>query len=223
MKWTLVHGQTDDRLVDAVQRPSGRSWHSFNLVKDYRPDNGIDCENCSKSQIILYGGYSNDEETLYDCWILDPSKDDIPRHCSMHPGSVSRRWTRMRDMELGERLGRRMWHCGVSMPYGIMIIGGYGTNLPIYRADVDHPSKVIELVLTPRTLYRHALDAVCNVFSSLEIISDNAKLNEGKIDYKKESYELEELLPHMIWRDIQKRYPKYQYDIAFQEIQKEKK
>jgi hypothetical protein len=220
MKWVLVHGQTDDRLVDAIQRPSGRSWHSFNLIQSTHFSNSNnECENCSNSQFVLYGGYSNNEETLYDCWLLDPTKDDIPRHCNVHPDAVSKRWTRLRHIELGDTFGRRMWHCGVTLPYGIIIIGGYGTNYPIYLPDVDHPSKVIELEITPRTLYRSALDAVCKVFSSLELISNTSNLDVVKIDYKKEPCELPELLPALIWKDVQKRCPKYQYDNALKVIQ----
>ena len=221
MKWVMVHGQTDDRLVDASQRPSGRTWHSFNLIPAIHfANNNLECENCSKSQIVLYGGYSNNEETLFDCWLLDPSKDDIARQCKNHQDAVTKRWTRLRHLELGEIYGRRMWHCGVTLPHGIIIIGGYGTNLPIYRADVDHPSKVIELILTPRTLYRNALDAVCQVFTSLEVFSGESNDNKPKrIDVEKEFHEMPSLLPQLVWKDIQKRSPKYQYDIALNEIQ----
>ena len=96
-----------------------------------------------------------------------------------------------------------------------MVIGGYGTNLPIYHSDVDHPHKVLELICTPRTLYSHALNEVCKVFASLDGVGNNFILNRDvKIGDKEDSHQLADLLPQMIWKDILKRYPKYQYDIA---------
>ena len=96
-----------------------------------------------------------------------------------------------------------------------MIIGGYGTNLAINDPNVDHPEKMLELILTPRTLYCHALDEVCKVFASVDGVGNNFILNRDvKIGDASDSHELAELLPQMIWNDILKRYPKYQYDIA---------
>ena len=219
MTWALIHSQTDDRLVDAIQRPCGRSWHSLNFIQPSQ-FSYPECDTCSKSLIILYGGYGNDEETLYDCWRLDPTKDDIPRHCSVHPNAVSKRWTRLRHLEQGGLRGRRMWHCGVTLSNGVMIIGGYGTNLPISHRFVDHPSRVIELLTTPKNLYQCALDATCKLFSSLESSCNKPILDKDiRLDYKTESYEIPELLPGLIWKDVEKRYPKYEYDTALLEMQ----
>ena len=220
MTWVLIHGQTDDRLVDAIQRPCGRSWHSLNFIQPTQFSNlNTECDSCSKSLIILYGGYGNDEETLYDCWLLDPSKDDIPRQCSVHPNSVSKRWTRLRHLERGDKFGRRMWHCGVTLSHGVMIIGGSGTNLPMSDRFVDHPSRVLELLTTPKNLYECALDATCKLFSSLELTCNKPILDKDiKLDYKTESYEIPELLPGSIWKDVERKYPKYQYDTALSDM-----
>ena len=102
-----------------------------------------------------------------------------------------------------------------------MIIGGYGTNLPISHRFVDHPSRVIELLTTPKNLYQCALDATCKLFNSLELKCNKPILDEDiRLDYKTESYEIPELLPGLIWKDVEKRYPKYEYDNALLEMDK---
>ena len=232
MKWVLVHGTMDDRFVDAVQRPSGRTWHSFNLIHsdDSYSSNSPGSEKHLKTQILLFGGYSNNEETLYDCWLLDPNKDDIERkeECTHNFGTVTKRWTRFQHLEQGPKYGRRMWHCGVTLPQGIMIIGGYGTNLPISRPDVDHPSNVIDTVITPRPLYRLALDATCRALYSAECLGRYSDICNQKVSNNAEISPMEDdgqeidaistIVPHLVLKDIQKRHPKYEYDIALKEI-----
>ena len=100
-----------------------------------------------------------------------------------------------------------------------MIIGGYGTNLPISDRFVDHPSRVLELLTTPRNLYECALDATCKLFSSLELTCNKPILDKDiRLEYNTESYEIPELLPGPIWKDVERKYPKYQYDTALSDM-----
>merc|ERR1712096_200500 len=85
-KWTMIEGEPVDNMpVDTDLRPVGRSWHSFNVIKHSQfLNNNIECQNCSRCKIVLYGGYSNKEETMYDCWLLDPTKEDDDIECNTH-------------------------------------------------------------------------------------------------------------------------------------------
>ena len=77
--------------------PCGRSWHSFTPV--------------NHKDIFLYGGYSQDNSPLSDCWILD---------CETY------RWTR----QTGCYDKPRLWHTGCCTDDGdILIFGGCSNDI----------------------------------------------------------------------------------------------
>ncbi|CAG2175821.1 unnamed protein product [Oppiella nova] len=81
MSWNEVMAyDTNESIV-----PIGRSWHSFTPLSD--------------QQIVLYGGFSQDNRPLSDCWILDIQ--------SMTWISINLPFNKP-----------RLWHSAIASPFG---------------------------------------------------------------------------------------------------------
>ena len=58
---TMVWSEIGHQLVNTIESselvPRGRSWHSFTPLTD--------------EQIVLFGGFTQDNRPMSDCWIFD--------------------------------------------------------------------------------------------------------------------------------------------------------
>ncbi|KAH8028730.1 hypothetical protein HPB51_018212 [Rhipicephalus microplus] len=117
MHWTGV-------LRTIGEKPRGRSWHSFTALPPFR--------------IVLYGGFSQTEEPLSDCWLF------------VVPALT---WVRV-EVQLPPRL----WHSAcLSCELEVIVFGGCARN--IFQQDgIQAEDTVITLSFSPRSLYRICLE-----------------------------------------------------------------
>ena len=126
-EWTMIMEHTSGENCDT--KPMGRSWHTMTLI-----DNG---------QLLIYGGFSEEEKPLNDCWILDLNKYE---------------WTRRLHLD-GEP---RLWHSAhyIRENATVFLIGGCTKN--IFEDDnVDsHPESIGKLLISPLALRSLCLDFI---------------------------------------------------------------
>uniref|UniRef100_A0A1B6DM86 Kelch domain-containing protein n=1 Tax=Clastoptera arizonana TaxID=38151 RepID=A0A1B6DM86_9HEMI len=139
MKWS-------DNLIDQTLRtgfevPEGRTWHSFTFI--------------SPNQAVLYGGLSQHNAVLSDCWILN-----------VKHGGRSVQW---------ETLGTDwnhplLWHKSVCIPAtgDVLIHGGLKRSLLALSTTNNHAEDLLILYFKPPSLLRLALNSVCSNFKQLE-------------------------------------------------------
>ncbi|XP_054169090.1 kelch domain-containing protein 2-like [Oppia nitens] len=128
MSWTEVYSFNDNNETSV---PIGRSWHSFTPLSD--------------KQIILYGGFSQDNKPLSDCWALDIE---------------SMTWSTI-DLPFNKP---RIWHSSIASSFGEIIIFGGATHnildLQNLRNIKDlYSGDIIVLRFVPKSLLRLCLDA----------------------------------------------------------------
>lgn len=127
MKWS-------GPLETVGEKPCGRSWHSFTAV--------------SSDHIVLFGGFSQTEEPLADCWLFAV-------------GPLT--WI---HVELP--LPPRLWHSACLSREGeVIIFGGCAGNI-FQMGNVHAEDTVIVLSFTPRSLYRLCLDKVLECKGQLQ-------------------------------------------------------
>ncbi|KAG0410090.1 hypothetical protein HPB47_012802 [Ixodes persulcatus] len=113
-------------LQTVGEKPCGRSWHSFTAV--------------SPVHVVLYGGFSQSEEPLADCWLFVV-------------GALT--WIRV-ELPLPPRL----WHSAcLSQQEEVVVFGGCAGNI-FQRGGIHAEDTVIVLRFSPRSLYRICLDKV---------------------------------------------------------------
>ncbi|KAH9507206.1 Kelch domain-containing protein 2 [Bulinus truncatus] len=109
-------------------QPIGRSWHSMTAI--------------SHSELIIYGGFSNDNEPLDDMWLLD-----VDCFC----------WTLVKPSTGHPRL----WHSACMNMHGeVLIFGGCCSNILLDREIMVTSDQVIVLRTSPFTLERLCLHTV---------------------------------------------------------------
>jgi len=173
-EWSLLQPATDDDMAREFRCPQGRSWHSLTYLSDHR--------------FLLYGGYSDSEQPLGDCWrfTLNPKEHRFSS------------WERLSHLE-DPAFGLRIWHTGVRIPDGdgAMIVGGFASPKPISSPDIHHGNSVLRLQVSPKSLRSLALDASCALLESQRPLS-----------------KLEGQIPSYIIHAVEKRLPKFAYDRA---------
>ncbi|KAK8778674.1 hypothetical protein V5799_019986 [Amblyomma americanum] len=108
------------------EKPCGRSWHSFTALSEHR--------------IVLYGGFSQTEEPLSDCWLFV-----VPILT----------WVRV-ELQLPPRL----WHSAcLSIEAEVIVFGGCAGNI-FQRGGIHAEDTIINLSFSPRSLYRICLEQV---------------------------------------------------------------
>ncbi|XP_054715371.1 kelch domain-containing protein 2-like [Uloborus diversus] len=106
--------------------PEGRSWHSFTGLN----------EKC----LILYGGFSQTNVPLSDCWMFD---------------TVAVLW---QQVELPYEKPR-LWHSACLNTFGeVVIYGGCTSNILDLERTPQQTSDIFAIRLTPKTLYRLCVD-----------------------------------------------------------------
>lgn len=126
--------QWSGALATVGEKPRGRSWHSFTAL--------------SASRIVLYGGFSQTEEPLADCWLFV-----VP--CVT--------WVRV-ELELPPRL----WHSACLSREGeVVVFGGCAGNI-FQRGGIHAEDTVIRLSFSPRSLYRICLDSALRLWPLLQ-------------------------------------------------------
>ncbi|XP_065309651.1 kelch domain-containing protein 2-like isoform X1 [Dermacentor albipictus] len=113
--------------LDTVgEKPRGRSWHSFTALPPFR--------------VVLYGGFSQTEEPLSDCWLF------------VVPALT---WVRV-ELQLPPRL----WHSAcLSCENEVIVFGGCAGNI-FQRGGIHAEDTIITLSFSPRSLYRICLEQV---------------------------------------------------------------
>lgn len=108
--------------------PEGRSWHSLNAL--------------SENSLVLYGGFSQNDMPLSDCWILDLS---------------IMKWKKV-DLGFSKP---RLWHTAcVSTFEEVIIYGGCTQNILDHRIAAEHGKDIIVLRFSPKSLFRLCIDIV---------------------------------------------------------------
>ncbi|CAG2114937.1 unnamed protein product [Medioppia subpectinata] len=137
MCWSeeLTNNMKNESLI-----PIGRSWHSFTPL--------------SESQIVLYGGFSQDNRPLSDCWLLDIK---------------SQQWSHI-ALPFSKP---RLWHSAIASPFGEIIVFGGATqnilNLINLRNIKDlYSGDIITLRFVPKSLLRLCLDTSVLNWHSLQ-------------------------------------------------------
>ncbi|ELU10621.1 hypothetical protein CAPTEDRAFT_215154 [Capitella teleta] len=120
----------DDRALDVTgDIPCGRSWHSFTPF-----DN---------RHLFLYGGYSQDNQALSDCWIFDT-------------GSCT--WK-----EMPNRKQHRLWHTANKTSSGdIVIFGGCENDILNHNVDMRQSNEIMLFRFSPKSLVCISLDLAVN-------------------------------------------------------------
>lgn len=147
---TIQHSSDNNNIVSSSNsqqdnsetKPQGRSWTSFTPI--------------SSDTIVLYGGFSQEETALDDCWLFNIQHET---------------WTRV-PLLLSKP---RLWHTGVRSPYDEIIIYG-GSATTVHSIDIKGTTRLycdelLTLRLSPKTLVRSALDSVAAVYYNSESIN----------------------------------------------------
>lgn len=121
-------------LETTGSKPQGRSWHSFTAV--------------SPGHIVLYGGFSQEEEPLRDCWLFLVQ---------------SLTWVQVeRDYP------PRLWHSAcLSRETEVIVFGGCAGNI-FGNASVGAEDAVIVLQFSPRSLLLICLEKVAQFSRQLQ-------------------------------------------------------
>lgn len=107
--------------------PCGRSWHSLTVLND--------------TTLVLYGGFSQLNEALDDCW---------------HLNLQTFTWTQI-DLPFARK---RLWHSAcMVIPGEIIICGGCCGNI-LEQLCHEHSPELIVLRFTPKSLFRLSVDKV---------------------------------------------------------------
>lgn len=130
MKWS-------GRLQMKGEVPQGRSWHTFTPV--------------SHNHIVLYGGFTNQNEALSDCWILELS---------------TLNWTQV--VLPNDR--PRLWHTACAGEPGSVIIFGGCTGNAMNPVPPNEAKELITLWFAPKTLLRLCLDVVLVYKDQLQML-----------------------------------------------------
>ncbi|XP_067119507.1 kelch domain-containing protein 2-like [Centruroides vittatus] len=116
------------KLSTLGPQPQGRSWHSLTTI--------------SQDVILLYGGFSQHNEPLSDCWQLNLS---------------TLTWLQV-DLSFTKP---RLWHTACLTSYGeVIIYGGCTENILNRTIVAEHASNLIILRFSPKTLFRLSLDRI---------------------------------------------------------------
>lgn len=139
---TMMWSGNLTEMVDTNREiPEGRTWHTFTFV--------------TPNQAVLYGGLSQHNVVLSDCWKLnmDSSKDGI-------------RWERIK---LKKNLPL-LWHMAVysSATNELLIEGGLKRSILASVTWRDHADELLILHFTPKSLFRLCLDTVYEYAHELE-------------------------------------------------------
>lgn len=138
--WRMISNNTND----CDTKPKGRSWHSMTFINN--------------DKLLIYGGFSESDEPLNDCWCLDL--------CCYS-------WTRMKHFE-GEP---RLWHTAhyIKDASSVYLIGGCTKNIfsDNMEGDIWHPETIGKLKVQPLTLKQISIDFVAQNHSKY-----NSELSE---------------------------------------------
>ncbi|XP_035223900.1 kelch domain-containing protein 2-like isoform X1 [Stegodyphus dumicola] len=108
--------------------PEGRSWHSLTAL--------------TERYLILYGGFSQNNVALSDCWRFD---------------TTNHVWTMI---ELPFRKPR-VWHSACLNNYNeVLIYGGCTSNILDLERTPEQASDIIVIGITPKSLFRLCVNAV---------------------------------------------------------------
>lgn len=125
--------------------PEGRSWHSLNALSD--------------NYLVLYGGFSQNDVPLSDCWVLDLS---------------IMKWKKV-DLGFSKP---RLWHTAcVNIFDEIIIYGGCTENILDHRIAAEHAKDIIVLRFSPKSLFRLCIDVVVKHY--VELLNGFAVLPDG--------------------------------------------
>lgn len=106
--------------------PEGRSWHSLTAL--------------SERFLILYGGFSQNNVALCDCWMFDTKLQN---------------WLLV-DLPFNKP---RLWHCACLNVFDeVLVYGGCTSNILDLERVPEQASDIIVIRISPKSLYRLCLD-----------------------------------------------------------------
>ncbi|GIY11225.1 kelch domain-containing protein 1 [Caerostris extrusa] len=119
--------------------PMGRSWHSLTAL--------------SERYLVLYGGFSQNNIVLSDCWRFD---------------TVNHTW---QPIELPFEKPR-LWHCAcLSIFDEVLIFGGCTTNILDLERTPEQATDIVVVRTYPKSLFRSCVDKTvdfpCNIWETL--------------------------------------------------------
>ncbi|XP_039293741.1 kelch domain-containing protein 1 isoform X2 [Nilaparvata lugens] len=114
--------------------PPGRSWHTFTFT--------------APNVAFIHGGLSNSDQTLDDVWKLTIEDDAI--ECEMQPSHIIE----------GGAACPLLWHKSVFFQKGNEIITIGGLKELNNNEYSNHPERLLNLRLSPKSLFRQSLDAL---------------------------------------------------------------
>ncbi|GIY18261.1 kelch domain-containing protein 1 [Caerostris darwini] len=119
--------------------PMGRSWHSLTAL--------------SERYLVLYGGFSQNNIVLSDCWRFD---------------TVNHTW---QPIELPFEKPR-LWHCAcLSIFDEVLIFGGCTTNILDLERTPEQATDIVVIRTYPKSLFRSCVDKTidfpCNIWETL--------------------------------------------------------
>jgi len=124
----LESNKWSGKLFCTGQLPEGRSWHTMSRI--------------SHSQLLVYGGYSTQQEPLDDAWVLD---------------IMSLSWSELKQSTSHPRL----WHTAVTNHYGdVLVFGGCYNNILDHDEEMLTSHQVVMLRTSPFSLTRLCLHQV---------------------------------------------------------------
>ncbi|XP_015930466.1 kelch domain-containing protein 2 [Parasteatoda tepidariorum] len=108
--------------------PQGRSWHSLTAL--------------AHGYLILYGGFSQNNVALSDCWMFDT-------HAQI--------WQPI-DLPFKKP---RLWHCAVLSVYNeVLIYGGCSSNILDVDRTPEQAKDLIVISIIPKSLFRLCVDTI---------------------------------------------------------------
>lgn len=118
-------------------QPVGRSWHTFTQI--------------TSGQILLYGGYTNDQVPLADRWIFDVE---------------TMRW---RDLGVAADDLPRLWHTATFFSDGeVIIFGGCHGDILSHDEPPEHSNTVVTFRIKPPSLVQLSLTASSSHYDRLK-------------------------------------------------------
>ena len=156
--WNMIYPhEYNTPEIESDTKPRGRSWHSMNII--------------SNDRLIIYGGFSEDEEPLNDCWFLDLNNFS---------------WIRVFRFNLEPRL----WHTAhyIKEASAVFLIGGCTRNIFDNESNNSHPNSITKLIVNPLTLSQTTVDYIAKNNSHYQ--SDDLKalpvFLQEQIQFRKE-------------------------------------
>jgi len=130
-------GNLTDASKSECGVPEGRTWHTLTFISDDRA--------------VLYGGLSQYNAVLSDCWTLDVS-------------GATARWHKRNDCR------PLLWHRAIFSrdTNELLIQGGLKRSIVATVTWRDHAYELLILPFAPKSLFRLSLDVVCKYTEPLQ-------------------------------------------------------